>query len=341
VGRERERDEFLVWLRQGSSRLAVWGGPGVGKTTFISEMAGLVPAEYQVFQYTLNEWSTPREFLNHLAIFLGEDRLKGIVENRQDISPAEAHHVLERSLDGSKVLFMIDDCQRMEPRMESLLEGLSRIPNAKVVLSGREIGHIECPVSIEIGGLDRESACLLLAGKGSPMPDMERVLSMTGGNPLALELVTGLDTRSYTDLSSLIDNEVIPNLSQRDQEVLSFLSVLRYPFKPEVLGSLYGIDGSSMTEWERKRYSDRLDEMVKRSFLTYSGESYRMHDLLRDLFYRVMGDEDRTGKHRLASNYYITLENDPARIEVLYHFVNAGMFKEAMETLSNLSLIHI
>jgi len=347
-GREREKAAFTEWINGDGGLLVVKGGPGQGKTSFVSRMLAERTPGWLSFSYTLSEWSTPRGFLNHLAIRLKEanmPHLRGVVDHRRDLTGEEVSLVLERSLEGLRAVLVVDDVHKLGPRMAPLLDRTIKASGGslKVIMCGRGLPDgidASGAVTIDIEGLDMPSACTLLTEKGAPCSDLERIYSLTKGNPLALELIGGLDTRSYNDLATLIDSEIVPNLSSRDLEVLGFVSVLRYPFHPDVLRHLFhpGEDGSAgrsviATEWERKRLSDRMEDLSRRSFLTYSGDSYRLHDLFRDLLYRTMDKSERERYHLLASRYYLSLENDPARVEALYHLACAFRFSEAIDHL--------
>lgn len=343
-GRYDEIDDYLEWLKGGEGALMVIGPPGIGKTAFVSQMLMGSSPNHITFSHTLNEWSTPASFLKHLSVFLKEDGSCMDFPDRSvrvSLSLREQEITFERMITGIKIVICFDDSHKTAPVMRGFLRRILSLSGAdlKIILVGREVPEdVQLSSSwrmMELKGLDLASSRSLLERSGGPIDDLDRIHELTGGNPLAIKLIACMHTRDYDDLGSLINREMPLNISVRDMELLNFLSVLRYPFPPAVLSYSYMDDGvkpSFSLESSRRR----MEELRSRSILTHSGDLYRMHDIIRNHFLKVMDDATRCRAHRAASRYFLELENDPARIEALHHLLSSGDTEGAMAHIMDL-----
>jgi len=357
-GREREKRRLLKWLRGDKKVLFLTGEAGMGKTTFLSKAIQDLRTTWNIFYYMLNEWSTPRSILNNLSIYLqSEDNpdLRRYVQNRADFRLDEAVHILDRSLSSMRSLLIFDDVQNGDERSSGLIRSiLSRgSKGQKVILSGRNIPEglsnlVEGPGMV-LEGLDPEASRKLLMSRGVEQVDLERMIEMAGGNPLALELIPLGDYEGHSDLGALIENGVIPNLGEEDRLRLAYFSVFRYPFTADallILGSFTTEEGgievyscpvdrkrAQADEREHTRCIKALEELASRSFLTYSGNGFRLHDIFREILYVSMDRSLKSDLHLVAANYYCGLRNDPARVEVIDHLISGGAHEEALEHL--------
>lgn len=345
-GRKREEEEYLKWLEGKEGTLLVIGPPGIGKTAFISQMLKGTRSDHIVFSHALNEWSSPGSFMKHLSIFLKEDGIRHCFTDpspKGSMSLREQEIMFERMITGTKVLICLDDSHKIAPVMKGFLLKVLSLSgeNSKVVLVGRERPK-DLPISnscrvLKLGGLDLGSAMSLLQRSGGPVGDLERIHEITGGNPLAIKLIASMHTRDYDDLGSLIEREMMPNISARDMELLNFLSVLRYPFPPVVMNYHY-IDDGVRPLFSLERSRKRMEDLRSRSILTHSGNLYRMHDIIRNHFLKIMDHETRCRANRAASKYYLELENDPARIEALHQLLSSGDTEGAMTQIVELGM---
>ena len=349
-GRSEEREELMTWI--GSSRSKVMmidGEAGIGKTTFISKMIRDLKGEWSTFYYTLNEWGTPRSLLTNLAYFLQKENrpeLRSYLENRSDLNVNEVVLILERSLERMKLLLIIDDAQKADDRIRSLFLSImngSISNDIKLIFAGRSVPLFEKFHGdlrrIVIEGLDQKASIDMLKDKGLSGEDLRRIYAHTKGHPLALELIGDQKAVKYLDLETLIEEEIVPSLPDLERMILGFSSIFRYPFSMEALLLLKNIDGvEGALDVGKDRTLDsalheKVEKLVERAHLTYSGNAYRLHDTFRNILYRTIDDERRREYHGLASDYYREAENDPARIEAAYHMISRGDLTGAISFL--------
>ncbi|MGA1821419.1 MAG: tetratricopeptide repeat protein [Thermoplasmatota archaeon] len=350
-GRSSERMSFLQFLEDDGARLMKLSGEaGIGKTTFLSRITQELKQEWPLFYYSIDEWSTPRGILTNLALFLerwGRDELKNFLENRRDINLDEAVMVIERSLNDRKVLLIFDDVQNGDERIEKLYQALlgnKILHNLKIVLSGRIIPQISSykdrHYDLAFEGLDRESSTQLLAERNVDRRTFEKIFHATRGHPLALELIGSSGSYADFDMNELIRRRILPGLNPVQIHVLEYSSVFRYPITPDAVrmimkrGGLEYPHRLNRDDDTRERADEAiLEGFVKLCLMTYSGNSYRLHDIFKTELSSSMGSNERNRYHIIASDYYRKMQNDPARVEVLYHLTHGGYYEDAVEFL--------
>lgn len=349
-GRNNEKSAFDSWLENDELRIfTIQGIPGIGKTTFLSKIVQENKKQWNIFYYMINKWSTPRNILTNLALFLekmNKYELRSNILMKEDFKLSEAMMILGNSLKNVRSLLIFDDVQKGDERVQGFLKELVESPItdiSKLVFAGREAmpqlfekGSIDnIKVETQLVGLDQKSSERLLAERGIKPREFGKIYQRTGGHPLALELLDSKTEMPGTDLKLFIKEEVMPRLTTEEKNVLRFISVFRHPFDPGVVMEIDPLAGDHQNDelWkefipDKSRSGMELKgcvkDLVDKSFLIYSDNSFRLHDIFTDFFYDRMSDEKRKMMHKSACRYYQLIDNDPAMVELLYHMVQAN-----------------
>lgn len=330
-GREKEIQEISDILSQSQPLVvSLMGVTGVGKTS----LAAKVASEFRgaSFFHRTHEWDSPSTIMRALASFLkeqGKDRMFRYARNFQP-DPREIAIILREDLPHGLLVF--DDCHKSE-HIQSFLSALMDIGenwSAKIIAVSRRkpsfYNRADITVKGIVGeynlsGLDRQSARELLESTHGALDDrtFERIYSMTDGHPMQLLLVTAeslskAKTDAREDYMTYVHEEIVPELTEEEEEVLARCSVFRESFPPEGLGAV-----SQKT----------IEDLVERSILLEDGENYTMHEMVKEFILKgVRKDRRRLRRYQsTAADLYLRREEDFPR---LYHLVQAGRKPEAL-----------
>ena len=202
VGRGDERGRLRAILRAGSPVIAVWGGPGVGKTRLVVE----------VVREAIDAHDPPWDALVYAE--LGEardtDEVLRAFATAAHVS-VESSTTPELALAGAlgklgRVLLIADPVEHIAPLIATLSRAFQRAaPRLQLIALSRRKGCPSDGVALEVGALPTaatdgslSSAARLILERmapGSPGPvpaaaaeRAERLASALEGNPLAIEL---------------------------------------------------------------------------------------------------------------------------------------------------------
>jgi tetratricopeptide (TPR) repeat protein len=233
------------------------------------------------------------------------------------------------------LIVFLDDVHKAPEDLAALLTQLLRMlggTRAKLVIAGRRIPAFysrrevrleSLVVEIEFGGLDEASALRLLQDRGVPAERRAELVAATKGHPLFLELVAASGGPGMTDVRSYLREEVASKLDAREQDIVASLAVHRHPVAVEAVAPEVSDVG-------------RLEALAERSLVRIGGGTADMHDLLREFFYSRLTTPQRLRLHALAASHYEALADPEARVEMLYHLIQAGRTKDAATLLGGI-----
>jgi tetratricopeptide (TPR) repeat protein/DNA-binding PadR family transcriptional regulator len=337
-GRHGEAAKFEEWLISDSRLLAIKGIAGVGKTTFVAKMIEKHGGDRDVFWYRFYEWSTLKNLLGQLSEFLriaGSSRMQRYLDSAERIDIFEALSLLEDELKGKSAVLVFDDYHRAEDRVvqffSSALEFIERAGSIKIVVMGRYIPRFydqkdiivkRLVTEMELCGLDREGSRALLKAMRRTKVDFNRLYSLTGGNPLAIELLQDItDVTRDSDLTRYIQGEVYSKLAPEEKRLLGLVSVFRHPV---ALAALQFANFNAET----------VDILVSKGLLNIAGDTCDMHDMFRNFFYNRLTDSERKEFHGTAAGFCKTREGFFPLIERHYHLLKTGMADATGEALA-------
>ena len=330
-GREKELESLSKSLSEGGpSTIHVYGMPGIGKSTLLSKAFDDLTDGSSLFWYTFRDWDTDRSFIETLAKFLsrmGARKLARAVETSSNT--ADIYSPLTADLKSSDVILFLDDVHKVADRMELLLAMLidaARLSDgSKVVFSSRVMlpfvpKDSRQSLSMEIGGLDDQSAERLVSSVGVQNPD--DVLQDAHGHPLLLSLIAGKGVGGgRRDVIDFVDSEVYSSLSDGERAVLEALSVFRHAVPMQALS---GVDYEVVMKLRRK------------ALLTEQEDGLWLHELLRDYFYSRLSSDRKARVHKQAGAYCASRQGPEWQLEALHHFVEAGSWDDAVQlTIEN------
>ena len=118
---------------------------------------------------------------------------------------------------------------------------------------------------------------------GTPA-DPEDVHKMTGGHPLALELLEIYGQTTHGDWLKFLDEEIINHMPAEEHELLATLAVADSPVKWSKL--------SSAVNWE----GNPPERLLTYGLLIELDEGMWLHEALRERFQREVGSASKSGK---------------------------------------------
>ena len=121
---------------------------------------------------------------------------------------------------------------------------------------------------------------------GAP-PTPEEVHKMTGGHPLALELLEIYGQATHGDWLKFLDEEIITQMPNEEHELLATLAVAESPVPWPKLSSAIG--------WEGKP----PERLLSYGLLLELEDGMWLHEALRERFLREVGENPAKRKKRL------------------------------------------
>jgi len=332
-GREKEIKEINDFMGSQSKILSIKGIAGTGKTVLIVKALEKYKHEYNIFWYRFHEFSTSENILRYFSDFLalmGKKRLKtSLMLNKTETT--EATVILEEELKNIKAILVFDDTHKIKsiPRIffGEFLQLTEKVPSIKVIVSGRWIPKIydkknvldKIVREITITGLDKKSSEQILNEKGIKT-GIEKIYTITKGHPLMLELIRSEETMAE-EVYSFLKNELYDNLSANEKEILNLCSVFRFPFKNRIF-------------LENNMSIDVVDNLVDKSLMQRSSDTYDEHDMIRGFFYKRQTEREKIRYHRIAGSYYEKEIGEGAVLETMYHYVSADYQEIAAKLLA-------
>jgi predicted ATPase len=174
VGRQRERDELVSMLSDGTRLLTLSGPGGSGKTRLALEAAAELVPEFKagVFWVGLSALRDPALVTETIAQTLGA---------KEDVP----EHIGEREL-----LLLLDNFEQVVEAAPDLGELLERCPNLRLLVTSRELLRIQGEVDYPVPPLAEPEAVTLFCARSGLEPDMTiaELCRRLDDLPLALEL---------------------------------------------------------------------------------------------------------------------------------------------------------
>ncbi len=311
-----------------AATLALYGLPGLGKTTLAARMVMDLQGETNVFWYRFQEWSTLRHVVHELGEFLAHLSKKALVmyvDTHQHLDLPEVLYLLERGLEGADALLVFDDYDRSEGLdgfFAAVKDLLEKVDGPKMMVLSRARPKFYDPRDVKVkgmvrelplGGLDEEGAATLLALKNVPESAVPAIYKATKGHPLFLELMQGPDVTDSGDFDAFLQEQVYGRLPDIERRVLGLASVFGGPIQADALFLDEDVDYVTLTS------------LVDQSLLRETTpKTYDMHDLIRRFFASRLTPSVRTRYHRWAARFYTTQGGLGDLVAAQFHHFQAG-----------------
>ncbi len=328
VGRHRE----LEILDGPDPVVIVEGIAGIGKTSLASAYARAKQDETPVFFHTFSGTETLTWLTHRLGVFHarhGRTRLMDAIEANAPLE--DQRELLLEALDDGAHVTVLDAVEQIrdEDLEAALADAIRRVHDGKLVITGRQAPSHDPTARharrVRLTGLAPEEVHALLGERGldTTTETAHRLQRRLGGHPLAVHLLAETATEADDPLETVLDrmpdqdtedyllDEVSRHLSDAEEGVLAHASIFPGPFTREDLEAITPRDpGGALVKLRRRR------------LLRDDGETLRMHRLLGSFFHERL--EDPASLHEEAAEHALTKGTLEARLDALYHLLEAG-----------------
>lgn len=320
LGRDKELSALRKAFDAPSMKiLSIKGIAGIGKTTVASRLvSGLT--DQRVFWYTAKPWDVPRTVTESLAQFFLDNGCKKMHSYLSTEHPdlGELSVLLKEELSENGYTFVFDDADCAEGLKDFLHMFRHSSGPAKVIVTAENVPSFYDRSDVvvrnevfemELGGLDRRAALKMLESRGIRGESAEKLVEMTKGHPLSLEMITvsGL-SEARTQVSRFLEDKFYTGLSESEKSLLQLASVFNKPFPTDAIPR----------ELRGARKGSMLREIARGRF--------EIHASLREFVHESMGSDERARWHSVAADHYLRHEDLQER---LLHLILAGRRLEA------------
>ena len=278
-GRSSEKEELDRWHSSRVPMFVLSGIAGCGKTTltshWLNDLLSNVP-DTEVMYYPCQPWDTPLGIATSILHRIGI----GVEEGRQDpymvlgalpLKPGArididtyrrrlcAHLLDDAKLvkeNCSELLVVLDDVHNIGPEGSHLFGALLQVAETTslrlILISRTKLAfydtrdvHTRKRVDeLDLSGLSMEEVEDWISTIDLPEEtDADKVHSITGGHPLAVELLELYGETLHDDWMRFLDQEILDVLPIESREILSILSVADRPVPWQVLARAASHDG--------------------------------------------------------------------------------------------------
>mgnify|MGYP001318116080 FL=1 len=327
-GRYEQRKTLESWYSSETPAFALSGIAGCGKTTLTSFwMDGTLEKNpgLMAMYYPCQPWDSPLGIATSLLHRLGistedsSDDPYGVIDTlplkpgaRLDLDSYRrrivAHLQDEDGHRGKKTeefLLILDDVHNLGVEGNHLLGALLQIAETtsmRLILISRTTmafydrrdvhtrGRVQ---EMALSGLTLEEISLWLDTLDIPSKaPAEEIHRVTGGHPLAVELLEMYGQTLHDDWLRFLDEEIIDVLPRDHREILALLAVADKPIPWNALASAAGFDGNPPSD------------LIERGLMLELGEGMWLHEALRARLLREVGAplEERARKLREATD---------------------------------------
>jgi len=330
--REDEFNSVLEALDDGVQTIHISGQPGVGKSTFLEELANELSDSYKTRILYVREGNSPTTLTQDLLYEAREavGKLRAILNKATGVSVGaspvsggvstddRARHLrklasLSESIKESKrLLFFVDDVHKLaEPEVtRDFLRELSSTlgENVHLITAGR-ITYDDADYTIHLGTFSREETAEYLRQESSAVDDntVDGVYETLEGHPYYLGLLREAADEDSTfelpkeDARDFIERAYLDLMSEEEEEFIRKTSGLA-ELDEEICSSV--LDDVSRTQARRI-----LDSLSTKTVVQELGRSedtgdrvFKVHDLFQEFLYEQL--DNREHLHRAAFQYY-------------------------------------
>ena len=318
-GREKELAALRKAFDDPAVRVvSIRGIAGIGKTAVASKMvSGL--ADQRVFWHSTKPWDVPRTVTEPLSRFFLDNGCRKMCSYlaSEHMELGEMSVLLKEELSENGYTFVFDDADCAEGLQEFLRMFRHSSGTAKMIVTAENVPNMydrsdvvarNEVFEIELGGMDKRSALKMLESRGIRGESADKLVAMTKGHPLSLEMITvsGL-SEARTQVATFLEDKFYTGLSDSEKSLLQLASVFNKPFPTDAIPrDLRGArKGSMLREVARGRFE--------------------IHSSLREFVYESMAPDEGARWHSAAADHYLRQGDLQER---LFHLI---MSKRALE----------
>ncbi len=336
VGRDAELKE-LGTLLENRRAVCVQGIGGTGKTALAARHAA--SSGRPVLWHALSSSESGRLLAGRLASNQrfndAGDRAQQLVQLRDADDEALLVRALVDSINATRALVVLDRFEAAGEGAVDIVTALARgLAQGRLLITSRAfpagLGR-DLVYPYRLGGLSPTDASQLLRAYGAHPTDdsLDEIYDRTRGHPLCLVLVAQIadDARDArverlmqeAGIRDFLVNDVVPQLSEPERDVLFALSVFRHPFMAD--------DVEMVSDHRHARHA--LLKLEGRGLVSRAGDSFLLHDLVRT-FLADAAPQKRLLHGRAAKA--LRASGEPGKVlEAVHHYLEAGAVTEAAE----------
>ena len=317
-GRNEELSVLEDWYSGGAPFAVVHGMAGVGKTTLVTDFIKKRGIEH--VHYRFSKGGSMEGALHEIGIRLSAD-----------IGSPES---LARVLGKNRLLFL-DDVHLSDDRFLQMLSALVKMDatGMKIISTSRERGlfysrrEAEITGSVlemKLSGIPETEAVRLLRDRGFEEGRALDLARKLGGHPVALLLAPKDSGVSIpNDALDFLVEEVLKQLPEDQENLLSFLSIMRRPYS-----------GNASFLREGGMNPGCIDDLVRKGLMERTTEGLEVLDLISSLMIERIPPEKWLDLNRTAAEHFSREgEGLEGMLEVIYHQSRAGRTDEMLDLL--------
>ncbi|UCH89105.1 MAG: tetratricopeptide repeat protein [Thermoplasmata archaeon] len=340
-GRSKELEVYPSLLEE-YPIFIIEGMAGIGKTTLAAKILKHFDSSWKLFWFKLQDWDTSKSIIEELAEFFNKyghkDLLRELESTRPELDMYKITKIIVQEFNSMKAMCVIDDFHRASDSVQQLFSGLIEHLDSKLLMHFMFLTRTHLPVYdqrdialkkivyvAKLQGLDRESSKEMLGDK-TLEKDFNRIYSLTGGHPLALELIKNSgQVDDISDMMNFINEQVYQKLDPEEKALFMSISVHRKPVPTH--GFLIDDEADFET----------IDRLINKTLLLeMEPGKYYVHDIVREFFYSRLIGKQRNNYHFHAAEYYSQdISEDLNVLEAVYHYINADKQDLAAELMVN------
>jgi|GEM_PF-2703054 len=326
-GRDRELALIRDMLKK-RKIIVVRGIAGIGKTTLAAKLLAEHKPEFK-FYYKIKEWDSLRNVLSafsHHLSKLGKPKLMRHLSVPQELDITETSYlILNEFPEGSIIVF--DDVHNASERILQFLKAMAFaiiefnvnmlvLEREHVPFYDRRRATLEGIVyEMNLEGLDEKSAFEFIKNL-HPRIEPSKLISITGGHPLALELADDMFTTESCDAMKFVGEEIAKKIDSEETKLCEALSVLF---------------SSAEYEYIREIAKPRvLDSLIEKGIVKEKDKNYEMHDLIKEYFLSRLSKNEISKLHLKAAKYFE--ERHPTK--AIKHLIESGEYEYACKIIS-------
>lgn len=311
-GRRQELDEVVAALER-TPVVVVTGMAGIGKTTFASKVGEAFRGRRSIFRWQLQPWDTALGLAARVAAFLaalGRTELDAFLKEPGPKDLGAVEERLAKDLAGRPVLLVLDDVHRAAGDTPSFLAVLLRAlrghKEASALLlsravpefySRREVAVDGLVAEVALRGLAPEDSAALLAGRGVPAADVDRLVAASGGSPLFLLLLASArpeaSSGGWGTVEAYIAEQIEPALADGEREAVELASLVPFPVPAAALEAGGGAGRRDLLR------------LVRKGLLQEAEDRYALHDTLRAYFLQALPATRREARAKAVTPWLV------------------------------------
>jgi hypothetical protein len=210
IGREKEMETLSKWVDDESIVfISISGNPGIGKSTLLAQLLSKYKDKISVFWFGFGKgdgFAKMEEFLSEFFAKLNRKELKTTL-HRKNSGIGDIIKSTMSSIAGTNAILVFDSIEKADSESKEfislLIQDLRRIEGAKIIILHQKplTEYVKSALdsenykSMELKGLDKTSCKVLLGQKKLKSDELERIFTLTEGNPLSLKLIKSEDVK--------------------------------------------------------------------------------------------------------------------------------------------------